>query len=855
MRSRHTLFAGSAYLVLAIIITYPVAFQLATHIAGLPGNDSLEFVWSAWWFKHALLDLRANPINISALNYPAGLSFPLLPAMSQSFVLSLPLVALVSPVFAFNFTYLISFPLCALAGYWLCFDLTGDRRAAFLGGLVWGFFPSKSGHALAGHLFQLVVFTLPVAALFLLRALRQPSLRHALAAGVALALAATVHPVNVAYFLIPLIVVVVGVSSWDNRRTITVRSPLVRSLLMTAVVGGALALPLFLPTLLQGDRLAFLVERGVVGFSLDLLAFLTPAPGHPFIGNTALGELARRVSFAEFETIGYLGLVPIALSGLALAWRWRESRVWLSLALVTAILSLGPLLQVNRDIVRLSVEGDGFPILLPYAYLGQLPIFQWSRTPGRLNETTIFAIMIMASLGMATLLTRIKRRSAATVIWAIACLIIPIEYLVRWPMPTAPIPTSPALTALAYDDSFKAVMNYPVSNNTINLIGLVQQTIHQHPLIGGRVYRDQPGTLILHDFLSRTIAAPLSAEDIAPLPTAEQRLAAIQYYGVGRILYQPLGDPDGSARASLDSLLGPPTASDEVVSVYRVPAPALESPVPFFVFGANWHAPQMWQTSTRWFNGIATLYLFSPTERTGALAFTAIPGQGLRRLLIKANNNEVARFGVGDWAEYTIPEIRVKAGMNQIEFYDEDGSWPFVGDPRCQGGSAVAGPFPFEVPCDLADRDSHEYSLAIQDLRFLPNPEPSTPQAIFGNLLELLDASIPTQVHPGDSLTVHLTWRVADVPQQEYTLFIHLLDSNGQLIVGNDSAPAHGSFPTPRWQAGQIVNYNVPLALPTDLSPGQYTLDVGWYTWPLLEHLPLPDGATKFTIGAIEISQ
>ncbi|MBM4422394.1 MAG: hypothetical protein FJ030_03250 [Chloroflexi bacterium] len=101
--------------------------------------------------------------------------------------------ALTSPVVAFNITFLLSFPLCALAGYWLCHDLTHDRRAAFIGGLVWGFFP-------------------------------QPSRRNAAIAGVALAVAATIHPINVAYFLLPFLFVVISLFLWDTRQPFNLQS-------------------------------------------------------------------------------------------------------------------------------------------------------------------------------------------------------------------------------------------------------------------------------------------------------------------------------------------------------------------------------------------------------------------------------------------------------------------------------------------------------------------------------------------------------------------------------------------------------------------------------------------------------
>lgn len=856
MRARYTLFAALAYLGITIAVTYPVAFQLTTHIAGLPGADSLEFIWSTWWFKHALLDLRANPLHISALNHPNDLYFPLLPAMSQPFILSLPLAALVSPIAAFNVTFLVSFPLCALAGYWLCYDLTGDRRAAFIGGLIWAFFPNKSGHALAGHLFQLVVFTLPISALFLLRMFRQPSIRSAVAAGIALAAAATIHPVNVAYFLLPLLIITTSFFLWDTRHSPNPQSPIsyLQSLLLATLVCGLFSLPLFLPTLLNSRQLTFLAERGVVLFSIDLLAFIIPAPNHPLVVNSPLADLARRIVPFEIETVGYIGLVPLALTTLSLRWRWREGRPWLILGLLTAILSIGPVLHIGREIVRITVEDDRFPVLMPYAFIGRLPFFQWSRTPGRLNETMMFAMAIMASLGMAALLSRIKNRKIGWAIWIVVCLDIPFEYIVRWPMPTAPIPSSLALTELARDTSFDAVLNFPVTDYTGNLNALFQQTIHQHPMIGGRVYRDQPGALIIHDFLSRAITATTGSNDIAPGPTVEQRAAALAHFGVGRIIYQPEGDPDGSARAALEALFGAPVATEESLSVYSVPSRQSPITAPFFVFGANWHPPELWQAPTRWFYGRASVYIFSDTDKTGALAFTAIPGNDLRRLIVNVNGVEAARFGVGDWAEYRTSSVTLHKGLNTIEFFDEDGSWQYVGDPRCQNGSAVAGPFPVDIPCDANNREARDLSLAIQNLRFVPEAAQYSAQATFGETFELLDVSAPAAVQPGDTITLHFTWRAALQPKEDFTLFIHLLDANGQLVVGNDGVPARGNHPTARWQVGQINRFNVPLNIPPDTPSGLYSLSVGWYSWPSLDRLPLPDGVSTVTVGTLEIA-
>lgn len=865
-------FAALAYLFLTILITYPVAFQLTTRIAGLPENDSLEFVWSTWWFKYALLDLRTNPMNITILNHPDGLYFPLLPAMSQPFLLSLPLAALVSPVFAFNVTYLLSFPLCGLAGYWLCAELSGSRRAGFVGGLIWAFFPSKSGHALAGHLFQMIVFTLPLAALFLIRLLRRPSARSAVWAGLAFALAATVHPINVAYFVLPTVIVLVGAAMWPGHQVPREVPPKRvgvgwshrvsqlpwKWLALAVVIGGGLAATLFAPAFIDAARgqLGFLEIGGAVGHSTDVLGFLLPAPGNPLIRFTPFAALDDKIVLSEFENIAYVGWIPLTLAVLGARWgrAGAESRPWIVLGALAAVLSLGPLLKFGGGLVRVSVENDSYPVVMPYALMSRLPFFQWSRTPGRLNETVLFAIAVLASLGMAELLARLKRRWLAWAAWGLACAIIPFEYIVRWPMPTAPIDAPPAIRALADDASFDAVLNFPVRINNVNLYSLLQQTYHHHPLIGGRVYRDAPFADVTHDFLSRLIRAS-SGGDIAPGPTDVQRLAVLSQYHVGRIVYQPANDFDGTARIALDRLLGPPSSDEgrESVAIYSVPGATLRPSDLFFIFGENWHEAESWgDRPGRWFRILGTVYVVSGSPRSGSLAFTAVPGQNLRRLIVKVNGQEIEHFGVGDWANFQTPEFRLREGLNRVEFIDEDGAWAYIGDPRCQGGSKVAGPFPIPVPCDAGRQDASDFSLAVQDLTFR-NPAAQAAQAVFGDTFELFQASAPSEARPGETIVLHLVWRASRSTDRDFTVFTHLLDANGNYTTGYDSYPARGEHPTSRWHSGEVVAHNAPLSIPAEAAPGTYTLEVGWYQFESSERLAMANGETSYRVGTVVV--
>jgi hypothetical protein len=244
------------------------------------------------------------------------------------------------------------------------------------------------------------------------------------------------------------------------------------------------------------------------------------------------------------------------------------------------------------------------------------------------------------------------------------------------------------------------------------------------------------------------------------------------------------------------------------------------------------------------------VYLFSGSPRSGSLAFTAIPGQGLRRLIVKVNGQEFAHFGVGDWAGFQTPTFALREGLNRVEFIDEDGAWVYIGDPRCRGGSEVAGPFPAPVPCDADHRKARDFSLAVQDLTF-SNPAAPAAQAVFGDAFELFQASAPSEARPGETIALHLVWRASRSVDQDFTVFTHLLDATGNYVTGYDSYPARGEHPTSFWHSGEVVACNVPLSIPPDAAPGTYTLEVGWYKLESSERLAMAGGETSYKVGTL----
>lgn len=85
-----------------------------------------------------------------------------------------------------------------------------------------------------------------------------------------------------------------------------------------------------------------------------------------------------------------------------------------------------------------------------------------------------------------------------------------------------------------------------------------------------------------------------------------------------------------------------------------------------------------------------------------------------------------------------------------------------------------------------------------------------------------------TAVNAGGSLTLQLFWQADRSLDQEYTIFVHLVDRDGRIWSQHDKPPLDGDYPTSFWRAGEMVmdTYYLNLA---GVPAGTYWLEVGLY--------------------------
>ncbi|PJF48175.1 MAG: hypothetical protein D6709_13245 [Chloroflexi bacterium] len=95
----------------------------------------------------------------------------------------------------------------------------------------------------------------------------------------------------------------------------------------------------------------------------------------------------------------------------------------------------------------------------------------------------------------------------------------------------------------------------------------------------------------------------------------------------------------------------------------------------------------------------------------------------------------------------------------------------------------------------------------------------------------LLGLQTPAAAHPGEMITVTHDWRVGLPPAEPYgswyfAPFVKLFAPDGRMIVQVDDAPAILGY---RWRAGHVQTSAVRFALPADLPPGQYALEMSLF--------------------------
>jgi hypothetical protein len=153
------------YVIITLVWCRPLLADFTSLVPSDLG-DPLLSVWAIWWNAHVI------PFTAEWWN---GLAFFPAPGMMTFSdhrvgvgVFTSPLIWVgASPLLAYNVAFMLSFILSACAAYALAVEITANRIAAFIAGLVFGFHPFRAEHL--SHLELLAAYWLPIILLALHR--------------------------------------------------------------------------------------------------------------------------------------------------------------------------------------------------------------------------------------------------------------------------------------------------------------------------------------------------------------------------------------------------------------------------------------------------------------------------------------------------------------------------------------------------------------------------------------------------------------------------------------------------------------------------------------------------------------
>jgi hypothetical protein len=481
---RWDLLALAGYALVALFYAWPLVRQFGTALAG-DGFDRYVFLWTNWWVTHALS--QGKPLYQTAMIfYPQGANLHFLSFSWLNTLVWWVLRPAVGSVAAYNFTVWWSWPLAGFGAYLLAKEMVDDRRAAFVAGLIYAFYPYH--FAQRNHLNLLSVQWTPFALLFLMRATRRGRVVDGMLAGFFFACAglSSWHQLT----LVGLLGGLWFLYAWLTERSEWVRGNW-RALAVMAVTLAVLVGPLMAPLIWE----QFASPEGQDPYlgkeketQTDLVAYVLPNLYHPLWGRVAAPVHQRFLRNKDHSVT--LGYVPLALAGYGLL-RWRgneQVRFWYLALLAFVLLAIGPFPRIN---------GIAYPqVPLPYRLVGWTFPVSSLRNPERFNIVVGLCLALVVGVAVDDLLRRLSARRMGAIITVVLGALVLLEYW-SWPFPTRPPDVPEFYHQLALEPGDFAIADLPVTND-LSKHYMYYQTVHGKATVTGHISRPPEGA---YDFI------------------------------------------------------------------------------------------------------------------------------------------------------------------------------------------------------------------------------------------------------------------------------------------------------------------------------------------------------------------
>lgn len=588
---RHHLIAIGLYTLLTLALTWPWVANFAT---AFPGSetwafDESTFIWNIWRFKHNLLDLQQSPLQTDEIFWPLGISLVLYTYNFLNALLGLPLLLGLNLTLASNLTLLFAYVFSGYGTYLLILyllrgqDLGRSKLAAFVGGAIYAFLASRAIFAALGHYDIVSTEFIPFFALFFLKSLREPGFKNPVLAGIFAALSLLAEMIFGVFLLfLGLILLAYHLAGQKRRKPaayvldnsldilqrtsprlyqlLTLIPKLILLSLTAAIVWGPAMIPIL--RAFSQDDFDLTGWGESLKLSADLAGWFATTDLHPVWGSDWVLRLRQvqegTAPFSDVNTVS-LGYGILALAAIGAAASYRQVRMWLTSALIFAIFTLGPLLQINGrflfpldNLLREQGLQQDITFPLPFMLLHYLPIIRANRVPARFSVVLGLALAVLAGYGAFWLLKKVRGGQPGLIVaTCLICLVVLFDQLAL-PMPLTSAAVPEVYTAIGAEEDDFALLQFPLGwRNSFGVFGAERtqiqyyQHIHQKPTIGGNIsrapafkfdyYRNIP---LFQAFAQTQLPASDPAVDPETLARAQAQAADLMtLYDIGYLVF------------------------------------------------------------------------------------------------------------------------------------------------------------------------------------------------------------------------------------------------------------------------------------------------------------------------------
>ncbi len=397
---KNYLIVALVYLIISLVAFAYVTMNMSSVTTGI-GGDAYLNLWDIWWVNYATYTLHTSFWATNLVYYPIGENLVYHTLAPLTGLIAAPF-ALVSLPFAYNTMFFLGFAFSGLGMYILADYFVKNRYAAFLAGIFFSFSATHIDHALGLLIFTQVEW-IPLSLYFFIRMIRDKKPAYAVGLGLSVMLATFMGTIEQTIMICILLLLVLALYVIYRETRSSIFSMLfLRNVAIAIVICFVAGIWGFLPlinTITQPGALGTASIENTAQYNMlwsaDLLTFFVPS----YYNSIFYPALANSSLYLPdpAERIAYIGYVVLALSFFALYKNFKSSRMWLAIAVVFALLSLGPSLLVNG-------YSTGIPTL--YNLYHAIPAINVIREPGRFSIITALGFAMLAAFGAKYLLEK-----------------------------------------------------------------------------------------------------------------------------------------------------------------------------------------------------------------------------------------------------------------------------------------------------------------------------------------------------------------------------------------------------------------------------------------------------------------